>query len=888
MKKFLIVCLMMYFILPAFYIFSQSQDEWEKIAMDPNSVITKREEAVGKITDQYTLKQITKINDNSSLPCLAFERLKTITSGQFRDKPNATYDQKISKVLIIINLYQCQDLPESLVANMKKELLQFCSDFLMGAGITIASNDNEQYDTELLVNAFLEFNVRRNNDSIYTYITKLTGHHQLKNDKSVFIADQFTNPLPPLYQSTSQKALFHDVSGNMLEVLEYGLGKSIISWIGDNYGEAELRKIIKPFSSSKLLMIQTDLGEYSVRGGWYLPFLTQIAVDKLIKAVIVSKLVDSPRDIHVFDKYGNEVIKEFPLIAIEYEKDSEILAAIARFASDWLTRSLAMGKISDQKLLAEIATSDTNGMVRVAATHNLTDQAVLAKLIRTDDSFFVREKAVSKTDDKNLLAEVLKNDKEKTVRKAAEERLIKIGVAEADLVKDQAKLANIAKTHRYWQVRETAVKKLISPALLAEIASKDSNYIVRRTAIEKITNQDILISIAKSDEEWSVRRAAVQKIQSEAILAEIYKTDKDDRVHDAALEKISNPALLTEFALSDEKYISDDATKKITDQNVLAQIARSGKSSWVRAVARDNLTDQQLLADIATSDSDYYVREKAVKKISNQQVLSNIAKTDEFHTVRIAAIEKLEDQQILIEIANTDKDPSVRRNAVDKILDQVTLCKIAQSDDDGLVRKGATLKITDQEVLYKIATGDEEFYVREAATQGITDENKLLKLVRSNNPARSAAARKINDQKILTDLVFNDRGSVTREAAVRQIHDQSVLAKVLAQEKDHSVRLAIIKNITDQDLLNKVAGNTKADPFERINAIRNMTSYIALNGAIAYEASYQNPVYQAFENKLKEIINASDNKAELAHIILTSRGPTNIAREKLFKLLNIW
>jgi len=177
---------------------------------------------------------------------------------------------------------------------------------------------------------------------------------------------------------------------------------------------------------------------------------------------------------------------------------------------------------------------------------------------------------------------------------------------------------------------------------------------------------------------------------------------------------------------------------------------------------------------------------KAVEKVKKQTKLVEIAKNSKLKEVRILACEKLTGQPELAEVAKYGSSFDVGLAAVEKLTGQIELIDVAQNTSQIMgdkIRVKAVKKINDQRILTDIAMNHEESSVRIAAAENLINCEfiqevyaGIAKFKSLSECERRIVFSKITDQNLLFDIAR------TTNIAIREYALLSMTDKTLKQE----------------------------------------------------------------------------------------------------------
>jgi len=148
-----------------------------------------------------------------------------------------------------------------------------------------------------------------------------------------------------------------------------------------------------------------------------------------------------------------------------------ILFDIARHASYYSTRGLAVEKITDQEFLGEIAGTESSSSIRKAAVKKISEQSILAKIVKNERNRDIRKLALKKITDRQILNKLSMHDREGDLSDIL-----------VDRQKDQTLLAKIAVGAKNIKIRKRAIQKLTDENVLKGLVENDNNPVIRAAA----------------------------------------------------------------------------------------------------------------------------------------------------------------------------------------------------------------------------------------------------------------------------------------------------------------------------------------------------------------------------------------------------------------------
>ena len=338
---------------------------------------------------------------------------------------------------------------------------------------------------------------------------------------------------------------------------------------------------------------------------------------------------------------------------------------------------------------------------------------------------------------------------------------------------------------------------------------------------------------------------------------------KDEKKALIAVEKITNQDTLVRIAsdvtcnvyasvqqaaftkITDGKRIDRvrnnalEAVCKIKDQTKLARIAQEAWNWDVRTAATRMLTDQRTLEYLARNAKDTNVRKAAIRKLDNQSILFECVLYDTAsHDNRMAALDRLTNQSFLTDIVQKSTDSLVRIKASEKLGDpkdmQKMFAEVVMTAQGRWTQVRAVEKLTDQKLLTDILKNNKERDVRRAAIKNITDQGVLADAARKDKDeeVRLNAVQRLDDQLSLADIARHDKRNRVRMEATKKLDDKALADKILIEitknGKDGKMHMEVVECLNDKTALNKDTTKSDEDLPMRIADVLKLTDQTVL------------------------------------------------------------
>lgn len=219
------------------------------------------------------------------------------------------------------------------------------------------------------------------------------------------------------------------------------------------------------------------------------------------------------------------------------------------------------------------------------------------------------------------------------------------------------------------------------------------------------------------------------------------------------------------------------AVSEITDQKELFDNVMNDKSDTVKMAALYNITDPGLLAKIAKSTMCEAVAGYVIDRMEDRETLFDVARSAVLPAAKIRAIEHLikSDPGRLVELACMEGNNLAIQQIINAVKDQASLKKIILEAASPRAKIAAlySLDNPDQEFLHGVVRAEKDFTVCEAAVLRIDDTRILTEIILGDfhSTVKTAAVEKISDKKLLSELAGKDLPEVVIKAITRRLND---------------------------------------------------------------------------------------------------------------------
>jgi hypothetical protein len=232
---------------------------------------------------------------------------------------------------------------------------------------------------------------------------------------------------------------------------------------------------------------------------------------------------------------------------------------------------------------------------------------------------------------------------------------------------------------------------------------------------------------------------------------------------------------------------------------------------------------------LASLIDDYHVRDAVFKRITDQQILAGIAVNNDDFLVREKALETLHDQSALALVAAKDEKPWIRLKAAIKLDDQAGVQDLyrqaAKSKDYVQI---AAKHLQDQTDLVDIVINTRDYDAQGIALKRLVDQNLLVKLVKDID-GRTPYVNRILENAI--PKIDNEENLVgIREFAVT--HKNYPLLKEVTKHLFNLSSRPVIKN----EALSKERNLEESDVQDENDQVT--LAYIAINANSNHVSHY--------------------------------------------------
>ena len=277
-----------------------------------------------------------------------------------------------------------------------------------------------------------------------------------------------------------------------------------------------------------------------------------------------------------------------------------------------------------------------------------------------------------------------------------------------------------------------------------------------------------------------------------------------------------------------------EKAKNETDEDSLARLALEGPTWMIRkeAVKNPNLCDPSVFEEVLLRETDDYVCFYAyrrlkfinpeselflnpceVARITDEERLIDIIKFSIYKSPHIAGGRRVYHCTVYPYLVCPDKRWKVRYYAVSnpKLKNEEILRSVALNDYDLRVRCGAlgNPNLNDQELFCRLALNDCNYSVRCDAAKQVQDESILKDIINDDLKScvrvHAISNPNMTDESFLTKLAFEDYDYNVRREAVLKIKDDNVLKEIFANDCHGEVKKTVCRCISDESFLNHIA-----------------------------------------------------------------------------------
>ena len=354
-----------------------------------------------------------------------------------------------------------------------------------------------------------------------------------------------------------------------------------------------------------------------------------------------------------------------------------------------------------------------------------------------------------------------------------------------------------------------------------EIASNSPDFYVRLCFIDYVEDEDVLKSIASDDYSTEVCIKSMGKIGDADFLADICLNHPDVEVRLAALNRILDDSLLKDDELN------------------------------------------SLLEDIVFNDPEYFVCRFACRHLSNQEALLRIIELSGDEIISGIAVSKITDEEVLIDLALNSPHDHIRREAIDNpnLKDNDALSEIILKEDNEFNRYWACGKITDRQYLLNLIFNKSYYHCLDNFNR-LSCSTGFFKGIYENDEdeyRRQVAVHFINDGHYLESVFSNESNDDIRLEAIKNSHfnNQRILNDILKNEKDSDILSQAISKIDDISIPDLVMFSQRDNPKLRYHAIKRIAKE---SSNISVISSSINHGDVAFDFLMDIILNEKDKK----------------------------
>lgn len=235
-----------------------------------------------------------------------------------------------------------------------------------------------------------------------------------------------------------------------------------------------------------------------------------------------------------------------------------------------------------------------------------------------------------------------------------------------------------------------------------------------------------------------------------------------------------------------------------------ADIFRSRKKNRddaIRARAAASSMNQAELLDLVLNDSSNRVKRAALQNIFDPDKLLTIAKSPLGADITAEVINKIGDPRALISIVKDAAEISAQTAALEILLkkDQSVLVDLACELKNEKILDIAINEINDQPALRRIMLNAVSPHARQTALNHLADPgtDELYAVIKNDRNAgvRVAAAGRISDIRVLSEIIRGDFDLTVRAAAVTRMEDKKILSGLSAGNIPPVVQKAIAQRI---------------------------------------------------------------------------------------------
>ncbi len=471
--------------------------------------------------------------------------------------------------------------------------------------------------------------------------------------------------------------------------------------------------------------------------------------------------------------------------------------------------------------------------------------------------------------------------------------------------------------HEDSKIRLESVEKLSDQKILLNIAKNDEDWSVRKAAVEKINDENFLIDIAKNDE-WAVSSKSIEKINNENFLIDISKNARDKSAREKATLKYKNKHIdeifnssnfyndsLKEFErnncvtfsiydLENHDILMCDNSRNIytiwNNENIYFKNGYlSGSSIKSRPVIDREYNSIRYISEDFSNKN--HVEKRKYQYVSKRISIENVQDpATDYWVDSITTNSKFSRLEAIVIIGITDKITNLSEMFYGCQAETISFvnCDFSNVKNTYAIFSGCnnlkTIHADETSILSLIMHVPESKKYLDMIPK--FSESELLDMMDDKSiTSRKFAIERINDEKILTEILQNDESPEVRLEAIKRINDEKILTEILQNDESHEVRLEAIKRINDEKILTEILQNDES-PEVRLEAIKRINDEKILTEILQNDESH--------EVRLEAIkkINQSDSDENVNLLatkelekILSNNGVSEVKKEHI-KLIN--
>lgn len=377
--------------------------------------------------------------------------------------------------------------------------------------------------------------------------------------------------------------------------------------------------------------------------------------------------------IPVNDYFLNHFIQTGCYIDVLFIKDSDFLENLILNETDSKIRAFAIKNknFTNQEILEKLIIDETDHEILLEVVSKIKNEDLLTDYIKNHLNYGdVIVKAILRINDLEFLEWLCENNDSRIRLKAVE----KI----SNMKNTEEMLHKIALSENEEEICITAVNAMDKRNNLIEIAEFRSENNIRMAALNKIKPKillynflnpaqksshdlpfdEVLAQIALNDDDLSIRRIATSKLSDKHVLNQIVQNN--DEISLTAQKRLNT--LFEDIKSVDSPRVLDILINSLDkDVSHIAKLTRDDLKTWRDRIAHVNeIDDMDELKNIASNDFNYFVRNEAEGRL--EKLIFN---------VRLDEVKTHENQEKFRAIYLDESFPSeIRKKALLKITDK--------------------------------------------------------------------------------------------------------------------------------------------------------------------------------------------------------------------------